>query len=139
MKQLLPFRLGGETYALELGVIQEVVENQRIYDFPGTAPVIAGAIGFHGRIVPVIDLSALLDFPSGNLCNRLIVLTNEQGPVALGTDQVLPIIACERVRVEQPQNSAEQRYIREIIDWDGQMIGLFDLEELQLELESLCV
>ncbi|MCF6267145.1 MAG: chemotaxis protein CheW, partial [Desulfuromusa sp.] len=62
IKQLLPFKVGYETYALELVEVQEIIENQKIYPFPGTPEIIAGAIGFHGRIVPVVDLAMLLKF-----------------------------------------------------------------------------
>ncbi len=139
MKQLLPFVVGYETYALELVDIQEVVENRQVYDFPGSPDVIAGAIGFHGRIVPVIDLPLLLNFPTGNICNRLIVLINERGPVALGTDQVRPIINIEITHANQMQNYTERNYIHEIVNWEGEMISLFDLDQLQAKLESLCV
>ena len=139
MKQLLPFKVGYETYALELVEVQEVVENQKIYNFPGSPEAIAGAIGFHGRIVPVVDLALLLDFPTGNLDQRLIVLINERGPVALGVDQVRAIINIEINQTNQRRNDTERIYIRDVINWRGEMISLFDLDQLQLKLESLCV
>lgn len=138
MKQLLPFRVGYESYALELIEVQEVVENQTIYDFPGSPQVVAGAIGFHGRIVPVIDLAVLLDFPTGKLGQRLIVLVNKWGPVALGVDQVRAIINIEINQTNQMQNYAERNYIRDVINCGGEMISLFDLDQLQINLESLC-
>jgi purine-binding chemotaxis protein CheW len=138
MKQLLPFKVGYETYALELTDVQEVVENQRIYDFPGSPVEIAGAIGFHGRIVPVVDLSRVLEFPAGKVGQRLIVLVNERGPVALGVDQVQAIITVEISASNRMQNYADRDYIREIINWNGEMISLFDLNQLQIKVESLC-
>ncbi len=138
MKQLLPFNVGYETYALELTEVQEVVENQPVYDFPGSPDEIAGAIGFHGRIVPVIDLSRILEFPTGKVGYRLIVLVNERGPVALGVDQVQAIITVEISASNRIQNYAERDYISEIINWNGEMISLFDLDQLQLKVESLC-
>jgi len=138
MKQLLPFTVGYETYALELVEVQEVVEKQKIYNFPGSPKVVAGAISFHGRIVPVIDLALLLDFPTGKLGQRLIVLVNDRGPVALGVDQVQAIINIEINQTNQMQNYAERNYINDVINWKGKMISLFDLEQLQIKLESLC-
>ena len=139
MKQLLPFKVGYETYALELVEVQEVVENQRVYDFPGSPEAIAGAIGFHGRIVPVVDLALLLDFPTGKLGQRLIVLINERGPVALGVDQVRAIINIEINQTTQMQNYAERNYISDVVNWEGEMISLFDLDQLQRKLELLWV
>jgi purine-binding chemotaxis protein CheW len=138
MKQLLPFKVGYETYALELIEIQEIVENQTIYPFPGAPAVIAGAISFHGRIVPVINLPQLLDFPVGHPGRRLIVLVNKRGPIALGVDQVKTIITVEINQTNRMENYAERDYINDIINWHGEMISLFDLDQLQLKLESLC-
>jgi purine-binding chemotaxis protein CheW len=139
MKQLLPFTVGYETYALELVEVQEVVEEQKIYHFPGAPEVVAGAIGFHGRIVPVVDLARLLDFPTGKIGHRLIVLVNDRGPVALGVDQVQAIINLEINQTNQMQNYAERNYINDVINWGGKMISLFDLDQLQIKLESLCL
>ena len=139
MKQLLPFKIGAETYALELVEVQEIVEDRKIYAFPGSPEVVVGAIGFHGRIIPVINLSLLLNFPTENLCNRLIVLINERGPMALGVDQVRSVINIEVAHANQMQNDAERNYINKTINWNGEMISLFDLEQLQAQLESLCV
>ena len=139
MKQLLPFKVGYETYALELVEVQEVVENQKIYDFPGSPAVVAGAIDFHGRIVPVIDLAQLLNFPTGNLGQRLIVLINERGPVALGVDQVRAIINVEINQTTQMEDYAERNYISNVVNCRGEMISLFDLDQLQIRLESLCI
>jgi len=138
MKQLLPFKVGYETYALPLTDIQEVVENQTIYDFPGSPAAIAGAIGFHGRIVPVVDLSHILQFPEGELGQRLIVLINERGPVALGVDQVYAIVTVEIESANRMKNYVERDYISEVINWQGKMISLFDLDQLQVKIESLC-
>jgi len=139
MKQLLPFKIGYETYALELIEVQEVVENQQVYDFPGSPEAIAGAIDFHGRIVPVVDLALLLDFPTGKLGQRLIVLINERGPVALGVDQVRAIINIEINQTNRMQNYTERNYISDVVNCGGEMISLFDLDQLQTKLESLCV
>ena len=138
MKQLLPFKVGYETYALKLVEVQEVVENQKIHPFPGAPEIIAGAIAFHGRIVPVIDLALLLDFPTGKIGSRLIVLVNARGPVALGVDQVRAIINLEITQTNQMQNYSERNYIDDVINWGGEMISLFDLDQLQVKLESLC-
>ncbi len=137
-KQLLPFKVGYETYALELVEVQEVVENVTIYPFPGAPDIVAGAIGFHGRIVPVVDLARLLNFSDGKLGERLIVLINGWGPVALGVDQVRAIINMEINQTNQMQNYAERNYISDVVNWGGEMISLFDLDQLQHQLESLC-
>ncbi|WP_321368051.1 chemotaxis protein CheW [uncultured Desulfuromusa sp.] len=138
MKQLLPFKVGYETYALPLIEVQEVVENQKVHPFLGAPAIIAGAIAFHGRIVPVINLAQLLGFTAGQIGPRLIVLINTRGPVALGVDQVSAIISPEIKPANRMQNHTERNYIDDVINWEGEMISLFDLDQLQDELVSLC-
>jgi purine-binding chemotaxis protein CheW len=138
MKQWLPFKVGYETYALNLVDIQEVVERTEIYPFPGSPAVVAGAIAVHGRIVPVIDLPQLLRFSHGKIGQRLIVLINEYGPIALGVDQVGAIIHLEQARTSRMEDYAERPFIRDVVNWGGEMISLFDLENLRLVLEQQC-
>ncbi len=138
MKQLLPFTVGYETYALELAEVQEVVENQKIYPFPGSLEAIAGAISFHGRIITVVDLTQILNFPTANIGKRLIILVNNNEPVALGVGQVHKIINVDMDKIKRMENYAEKSYITDIINHGGKMISLLDLEQLQSKLESLC-
>ncbi len=138
MKQLLPFVVGYETYALELVEVQEVVENQTVHPFLGSPEIVAGAINFHGQIIPVIDLTQLLNFSSEKIGQRLIVLINQRGPIALGVDQVQAIINIEIGPENQMQNYSERSFINDVINWQGKMISLFDLDQLQIELEQLC-
>lgn len=138
MKQLLPFNVGYESYALALNDVQEIVEDRRIDAFPGAPACIAGAISFHGRIVPLIDMPKLLGFADGKVGSRQIVLTNDWGPIALGVDQVRSIINLEAAALTPVQNYAQRKYISTIINWRGAMLGLLQLEEIQVTLERLC-
>ncbi len=138
MKQLLPFTVGYETYALDLAEVREVVEDYTIYPFPGTATAIAGAISFHGQIIAVIDLPQVLGFPPEKIGKRLIVLVNRQQPVALGVGQVNKIINIETEKNQRMENYAEKNYITEIVQHEGKMINLFDLAQLQHQFASLC-
>ena len=138
MKQLLPFVVGYETYALELVEVQEVVENQTVHPFLGSPDIVAGAINFHGRIIPVIDLAQLLNFSPEKKGQRLIVLINQRGPVALAVEQVQAIVNVEIGPENRMQNYSERSFIHDVINWQGKMISLFDLDQLQIELEQLC-
>ncbi len=137
MSQLLPFKLGSEVYALELIDVQEVVEHHPTHPLLGVSEAIIGAIGFHGRIVPAIDLPLLLGFPAGERCERMIVLTDEHGPVALAVDQLLRIIDIDLGRILSQSNS-EEDCIRGVINLDGKMISLLALEQLCAVLEQVC-
>jgi len=138
MTQLLPFRIGMETYALELPVIQEVMESPNVYAFPAAPGEISGALGFHGRIVPVINLPRLLGRSDQHICNRLIVLVRDYGPVALAVDQVEAILNVEISHANRLGYEDAGNYIKEVINWQGRMINCFDLDRLQSRIAELC-
>jgi len=138
MSQLLPFNLGPEVYALELADVQEVVEQLTVHPIPGVSQTILGAINFHGRIVPVIDLPQLLGFPVGERSGRMIVLIDEQGPVALAIDQLQRVISLDLAHSTLSQSESEQDCIRGVLDLNGKMISLLDLERLRLVLDQVC-
>jgi chemotaxis-related protein WspB len=56
----LRFRIGGESYALPASRIAEVIPLVGVRPLPRTLPGVAGVMDYHGRMVPVIDLSELL-------------------------------------------------------------------------------
>lgn len=138
MNQLLPFKLGEEVYALDLIEVQEVVEKQPVFPLPSAPAAVAGAIGFHGRIVPVVDLPELLGFPAAARAERLIVLTDAHGPVALAVDQLQRVLSVDLIQGTLTQSDSEADCISGVLSWQEQMISLLDLKQLRITLEQLC-
>lgn len=139
MTQLLPFVIGSETYALELIDIQEIVETRNVYPFPAAPQQISGAIAFHGRIVPVVNLPLLLGFSAENLCPRLIVLANRYGPFALAVDQLRPLIGMEKGFLKDDDAALRPPSVRGVFAWREEMISLLDLNYVEAAIETACM
>ncbi len=56
--QYLTFMLGGETYAMGILAIKEIIEYAHLTEVPRMPAFIRGVINLRGAVVPVIDLSA---------------------------------------------------------------------------------
>ncbi len=138
MTQLLPFNAGETLYALQLTDIQEIVEHAQIYPFPAAAEIIAGAIGFHGRVVPVVNLLQLLGCHSGQTGARLIVLINSYGPLAFAVGQIRPIITLAGKNCQVIEADSDDRYISKLYNWQGEMISLLDLNSISAILTGIC-
>ncbi|MFO7765338.1 MAG: chemotaxis protein CheW [Pelovirga sp.] len=139
MTQMLPFVIGSETYALELVDIQEIVENRNIYPFPAAPEQISGAIAFHGRIVPVVNLPLLLGYTADNLCPRLIVLANKYGPFALAVDRIRPLLGTEKGFIKDDDSALQQPYVRGVFAWREEVISLLDLKYVEAAIETACM
>jgi purine-binding chemotaxis protein CheW len=54
--QVLTFDLQGETFALDAGLVREVIDLTPETMVPGAAPFVDAVINFRGRVIPLADL-----------------------------------------------------------------------------------
>ena len=54
--QYLTFRLDGETFAIEISRVREVLDFTVITKVPGTPDFVRGVINLRGNVVPVVDM-----------------------------------------------------------------------------------
>jgi purine-binding chemotaxis protein CheW len=58
--RFLGFRLGDQTYGLDIGVVQEISGMLAVTRVPGAPAHVRGVVNLHGRVVPVVDLRVRL-------------------------------------------------------------------------------
>ncbi|MBA4378569.1 MAG: chemotaxis protein CheW [Gemmatimonas sp.] len=77
----LGFRLGGETYGLEIGVVQEIAGMLPVTRVPGSPAHVRGVVNLRGRVVPVVDLRTLFGMEPAAETRRtcLVVCRVEDG------------------------------------------------------------
>jgi len=138
MEQVLVFHLGEETFGLEVGFIQEVVESPLLHYIPRASPHILGAINFHGNILPVLDLAACQGFASGTRDHRVIVLPPEVCSLALAVASIRRIIPLDaEALLPFPREQQGQLYIRAVLNYQGTMVNLLDTTRLLASLETV--
>jgi len=87
----LLFRAGGEWYALDAGLVAQVLPLVNIRPIPHSAPGVAGVITYRAAPVPVIDLSELmLGRPATARLSTRIVLVHY--PAEDGATKLLGLI-----------------------------------------------
>lgn len=60
----LTFRLNGKDFGFEARCLWEISLSTAVSPLPPSAPFLVGITHLHGKIVPVLDLAALLELPS---------------------------------------------------------------------------
>ncbi len=137
MAQILIFALAQETYGLEIARIQEVVAAPRLHVIPRAPRGLLGALNFHGSVVPVLDLGFWLGFSTSRRDPRVIVLAHEACRLALAVEQIRRITPAhaETLVADRAQHGAP--CTRAVLELDGEMINLLDLEAVVMSLERL--
>lgn len=76
-QQYLTFMLGGETYAMGILTIKEIIEFGNLTEVPRMPGFIRGVINLRGAVVPVIDLSARFGKPATQVTRRTCIVIIE--------------------------------------------------------------
>ena len=103
-EQYLAFTLGGETFAMDIRSIREVIQFGGITEVPLMPPFIRGVINLRGSVVPVIDLFVRIGRPAcavaHRTCTVILELAQDDSTAELGVmvdnvSEVLSIAASE--------------------------------------------
>ena len=90
-QQVLTFHIGGDTYAIDILRVREIVEYQTVTRVPTAPAWIRGVVNLRGSVVPALDLAVKLGLPGAPVGRRTCIVLVE---VELqGEETVLGIIA----------------------------------------------
>jgi len=107
-QQYLTFMLGGETYAIGILAIKEIIEYGTLTEVPRMPSFIRGVINLRGAVVPVVDLSArfgkLATKVTRRTCIVIIEITTNQETQDVGVmvDAVNAVLEIPSQEIEPP-------------------------------------
>ncbi len=81
---VLAFKVGGERYAVEVGAVFQVVDATGLHPLPAVPNWVLGAILARTRVVPVLDLRALLGLEGGGMSDLAKIVVLEDGADLFG-------------------------------------------------------
>lgn len=123
-------RLGPGRYVLPMAAVAEVGRPPRLTRLPGTPGWLAGAANWRGRVLPVVDVRALLGATVGETAaTRLVVLNEDAMSVGLltdGVDGTMPLTAEPEPPPETLAGPAAGLLAGQVVDDDGPL-GVLDV------------
>jgi len=107
-QQLVAFGLAGETYAVPVARVQEIIRACDATELPRTADFLRGVINLRGRILPVIDLRTRLRLPPAPAgpASRILVVETDQGVAGLMVDSVSEVLRLPESHIEPSSHLA---------------------------------
>ena len=93
-REFLTFRLGEESYGIDILQVQEIREIELVTRIPHVARFVRGVINLRGAIVPVVDLGLMFGFPQPIALEKAstIVLNTDRRLVGLVVSGVSDVI-----------------------------------------------
>jgi len=133
--QFLTFRIGGESFGLELSRTREILEYDSVTSVPLMPAFISGVINLRGEVVPIIDLAVRLGRTAIEVNRRTCVIVIEiesegqSHTLGLLADAVHEVAEIPATDIEgAPAFGAKIRaeFIQGIAKKDGEFIIILD-------------
>lgn len=142
-RQYLAFTSGGETFAIDIRSVREVIQYEGLTEVPLMPGFIRGVINLRGSVVPVIDLAVRLGRPAAEVARRTCVVilevpaAGETAVVGILVDSVNEVLDIGSGEID-PAPAFGQEPRSELISGVGKVGGRFViLLEVRHVLSSL--
>jgi len=136
------FGLAGETFALPVDPVHEVVRPTSITRVPHAPYPIRGVTNLRGRVVPVIDLRLRLELPLGDVTrtSRIVVVGSRGRRLGLLVDAVQQVVHLDVDRVQPPPDdvmTVQSDYISGVYHLGEELILLLDVDRVLIIKEPV--
>lgn len=133
--QFVRFCVGGQQYALDIMQVKEIINPLAIAPVPHAPRFVRGIIELRGSFLAVVDLRERFgrtERPVDRESKYVVVLRAGQY-VALIVDRVIDVVrarADEMRPLPASSQAADRRVVAGLLDCDGDIVMLLDLEQL---------
>jgi purine-binding chemotaxis protein CheW len=132
--QLVVFKLGGESFGIEIDAVESIIKMQPITVVPHAPDFICGVTNLRGTVLPVIDLRVRFSLPAAapTRDTRIVVVALDNFQVGMLVDGVSQVKQVSEEQIEPAANMAyavRGNFIRGIANLDDGLVILLDLRQ----------
>ncbi len=139
---LVCFRIGKETYGVDIFSVREIVKAQEITSVPGAADYVLGIINLRGRIISVVDLAERLGLGHAkvNRASRILVVDVDGFTVGFLVDAATEVLKLTPEHIEPaPEElklSSDDDYLEGVGKIEGRLVIILNLSNLLSDAEA---
>ncbi len=129
--QVVVFALDGQSYALNLAVVERVLRAMEVTRLPNAPTVILGVINVQGQIIPVVNLRRRFRLPEREieLSDQIIIARTKTRTVALIADVVSQVnTIAEQDMVAGDEIAPDLLYVQGVAKLADDLILIHDLD-----------
>jgi purine-binding chemotaxis protein CheW len=134
-RQVALFELGGETYGLDIGTVNEIIRMQQITRVPKAPVFVEGVINLRGKVTPVVDMGKRFGLKKADKTkNSRIVVVNISGTtIGIIVDKVTEVLRIPDSCIEPPSSvvsAGDTDYLQGIAKLGERIVVLLDLAKV---------
>lgn len=133
---LVCFRIGRETFGVDIFAVREIVKAQEITPVPGTTNYVLGIINLRGRIISVMDLAGRLGLGSSTMdrASRILVVDLDGFTIGFLVDAATEVLklAEESIDVapDELKNTIHDDYLEGVGKLEDRLVIILNLRNL---------
>ena len=132
-EQMVAFRLGDESYCIDIFKVHEIIRLREITPIPGSAYHIRGLVNLRGKTIPVVDLRTRFGLPPADESDstRIIVVESENGNVGIIVDSVREVLTLTPSEVDATPtliSNVAMEFVRGVARQEAGLVTLLNLE-----------
>ncbi|AWL11300.1 Chemotaxis protein CheW [Saliniradius amylolyticus] len=138
--QWVTFRLGDETYGINVMQVQEVLRYTEIAPVPGAPYYVLGIINLRGNVVTVIDTRSRFGLDAHEVTDntRIVIIESDKQVVGILVDSVAEVVYLKSSEIDSAPNVGTEesaKFIQGVSNRDGELLILVDLNKLLTDEE----
>jgi purine-binding chemotaxis protein CheW len=146
--QLVTFRLGAETYGIDIMDVKGVVKLEEIRTIPNAPTYVEGILNLRGDIIPIINLHERFHFQKVELTEEdellscIVIIQINEMQLGIIIDKILRVITIEKKDIQPPPQMISGigvKYIEGVFNDEGNYLIILDIIKLfsHKELQQL--
>lgn len=141
LETCLTFSLGGETFAMPVEPVQQIVRISSITRVPHAPHPIRGVTNLRGRVIPVIDLRVRVGLPTTEIDRsaRIIAVGSRGRVIGLLVDAVHQVMHIDLNQIQRPPDDVltiQSDYIAGVYHHGESLILLLDVDRALIVRDS---
>jgi purine-binding chemotaxis protein CheW len=133
--QWVTYKLGAETYGINVLQVQEVLRHTEIAPVPGAPDYVLGIINLRGNVVTVIDTRSKFGLPPSDITDntRIVIIESDEQVVGVLVDSVAEVVYLRSSEIDSAPNVGTEesaKFIHGVSHRDGNLLILVDLNKL---------
>jgi len=133
-RKIVVFKLGKQMWGIDLKYVREVVRVKQYTIVPTTTEYVLGVFNLRGQIVPLLDISKILNVERESSETAIILNYNEEA-VGFSVDNVVGVISVSDNEMLPPPTEAGD-YVKGVLRRDGELISILDTERVLETIEQ---
>ncbi len=138
--RLACFTLAGQSYAIDIMKIRQIIRPTKIRPLPEAPPFVEGVINLRGVVIPVMDLRKRFALEiKPDLEPRVIIVSVERQVVGITVDEVSEVISIAGEQIQPPPrlSGIPSRFLAGACQYRDDILLILKLDEILTSEEKV--